>query len=129
MSLDQDRGGTIGKRELKNILDDCCYTVPDETFEECYKIFDSNGDGDISYVEFMNQVKSIVEPSEGGASPLDAIGRGGGGTMSLSNDLISHQDNTKGNHSVNELYAKHAVGGGQEIHGASAESGLKFLQV
>jgi Ca2+-binding EF-hand superfamily protein len=126
MSLDQDRGGTIGKRELKNILDDCCYIVPDETFEECYKLFDENGDGDISYNEFMNQVKSIVEPGEGG-SPLDAY-KNSNDPQSLSNQLISHQDVSLGKHSFAESQQKTIQHGQTVVGGHDSGSGLKFLQ-
>lgn len=38
MTMDTDRGGTIGKRELKNILNSCCYSVPSDTFEELYRL-------------------------------------------------------------------------------------------
>ncbi len=112
MSLDQDRGGTIGKRELKNILDDCCYTVPDEVFEQCYRIFDTDGDGEISYTEFMNQVKNIVEPGEDSA---------GGG--SLSNMLIQSENKLSGHKGVQELYKTGPTGPDH-----SSETGLKFLQ-
>ncbi|GMH85122.1 hypothetical protein TL16_g10130 [Triparma laevis f. inornata] len=112
MSLDKDRGGTIGKRELKQILDDCCYTVPDETFEACYTKFDTDGDGDISYEEFMNQVKNIVEPGDNDS----------GG---LSNLLIGGQDSIRGHHSQKEMYAQPL---GAVYTGHDADAGLKFLQ-
>ena len=131
MKLDQDRGGTIGRRELKNILDDCCYTVPEDTFEECYKLFDTNNDGDISYNEFKNQVKRIVEPGDGG-SPMEAV-VGKGETTSLSNQLINKNEKLAkqkfGQHSVKELYSKHSVGGSGNVAGGhDAGTGLKFLQ-
>ncbi|GMI19813.1 hypothetical protein TrCOL_g2266 [Triparma columacea] len=73
MSLDTDRGGTIGKKELKNILDDCCYAIPDDTFEAIYNLFDTDGDGDVSYKEFMDQVKEIVEPGDSEASGISNV--------------------------------------------------------
>ncbi|GMI05839.1 hypothetical protein TrRE_jg7355 [Triparma retinervis] len=112
MSLDTDRGGTIGKRELKNILDDCCYTVPDDTFEAIYKLFDTDGDGDVSYKEFMDQVKEIVEPGDTG-------GEG------LSNVLINRDRNNlqrPGTLGVSQF--KTQPGGASH----TGEEGLQFLQ-
>ena len=112
MSLDTDRGGTIGKRELKNILDDCCYSVPDDTFEAIYKVFDTDGDGDVSYKEFMDQVKNIVEPGDADES-------------GLSNVLINKDSAAKqkaGNLGVSQF--KTQAGG--RTH--NSEEGLKFLQ-
>eukprot|EP00520_Triparma_pacifica_P017208 CAMPEP_0118661536 /NCGR_PEP_ID=MMETSP0785-20121206/16332_1 /TAXON_ID=91992 /ORGANISM="Bolidomonas pacifica, Strain CCMP 1866" /LENGTH=1313 /DNA_ID=CAMNT_0006554983 /DNA_START=25 /DNA_END=3962 /DNA_ORIENTATION=- len=112
MSLDVDRGGTIGKKELKNILDDCCYTVPDDTFEAIYALFDTDGDGDISYKEFMDQVKNIVEPSDNEETGLSNI---------LINRDHKHAQRP-GTLGVSQF--KSAAGGMEH----SGEEGLKFLQ-
>jgi len=92
MSMDKDRGGTIGKRELKKILDDCCYIVPDDVFEACYKLFDTDGDGEISYQEFIEQMKVMVAPGEE---------EGGLGNMLINHDK---RQGNKGNKGVKELY-------------------------
>jgi len=113
MTMDKDRGGTIGKAELKNILDDCCYHVPDTTFEACYKLFDTDGDGEISYQEFMDQVKRIVEPGDNNA--------GGLSTILVNDDRKKRNNGTKG---VADLYKKGDLLGPSH----SANEALIFLQ-
>ena len=112
-SLDVDKGGTIGKKELKNILDDCCYQVPEDVFLRCYKEFDSNGDGEIDYGEFMGKVKMIVEPGDNSDS-------------GLSNKLINgdKKHSMAGNKGVAELYKKGNLLGPSH----DANEALLFLQ-
>ena len=56
-SMDKDRSGTLSASELKQVLDSYAYRVPDEVFANMLGLFDADGDGEISYHEFMTQVK------------------------------------------------------------------------
>jgi Ca2+-binding EF-hand superfamily protein len=49
MMLDWDKSGTISPTELRAVLDDCCYTVSDDVFDQMVAAFDEDGDGEIRY--------------------------------------------------------------------------------
>ncbi|GMI19808.1 hypothetical protein TrCOL_g2265 [Triparma columacea] len=77
--MDKDRSGSLSAGELKALLDSYCYKVPDEIFANMLSLFDADGDGEISYHEFMAQVKRSVSGDSGFTPDMDVNGGGGGG--------------------------------------------------
>ena len=63
--MDTDRSGSLSAAELKSMLDSYAFKVPDEVFANMLGLFDSDGDGEISYHEFMTQVKRSVAGKSG----------------------------------------------------------------
>ena len=58
--MDTDRSGSLSANELKAVLDSYCYKIPDEMFADLLGLFDADGDGEISFHEFMTCVKRSV---------------------------------------------------------------------
>jgi len=61
-SMDRDKSGSLTRLELKNILDTFCLEIEGHEFDELMTFFDVDGDGLISYEEFLRVVKDEIQP-------------------------------------------------------------------
>jgi Ca2+-binding EF-hand superfamily protein len=72
--LDNNNNGFITIGELRRCLSDAGYFVTPDELETCVRLFDSNGDGRISYAEFISKMmpteavysELVSSPSAGG---------------------------------------------------------------
>ena len=64
IDLNIDKTGQMKKSELKFILDHWGLQVPQETFNDLFRYLDEDGDGVISYKDFVLRVGSEIHPSE-----------------------------------------------------------------
>ena len=66
--FDQDNSGTISAEELRQCLASDDFTLNEEQIQQLLAGVDTDGDGQIDYVEFINMMKSSlgmeVLPSE-----------------------------------------------------------------
>ena len=70
-TMDKDKSGSLTRLELKNILDTFCMVVDGKDFDELMAHFDADGDGLISYEEFLHCVKNEISPQLQNALSVD----------------------------------------------------------
>ena len=58
--LDNDQTGSVSSDELRRVLDNYCYVMNDEEFDKLVNMLDVDGDGMISYEEFMEKIGSEI---------------------------------------------------------------------
>jgi len=66
-NFDEDKDGTVSYREFRHGLQMMGFEPTDEQYEELLRIVDSDGGGNIDYVEFYNTIKPIAEDDAGDA--------------------------------------------------------------
>ena len=65
MDLNIEKTGQISKKEFKFFLKFWGLDISDKDFLHCFKKFDIDGDGFISYKDFQMSIGSEMFPSEG----------------------------------------------------------------
>ncbi|XP_035687803.1 calmodulin-alpha-like [Branchiostoma floridae] len=64
-AFDMDHNGTIDTKELRSVMTDLCDDITNEDIDEMFYHFDKDGDGMISYEEFISVVMAAEKEKDG----------------------------------------------------------------
>ena len=61
--MDDDQSGSLTCREFSKACKDFKVGISEENIPNLFKVFDSNGDGTMSYTEFLFQIRGEMSPA------------------------------------------------------------------